>query len=221
MLLLAAIAGGLFIPFLSTEARADENKEITFHAGLLTLNAKGIPGGSGSGSSYGFRFLRDEGGELVSLGLDVDLLKPKQKAVDDLAPNTLGSRQLASSSILGVVRVGPLEGQLRPYGLLGFGIHFTSVRLDAEPATGKTWADTGTAEKRTLMDADGRGLAVKIQAGADYAVTDHFLAGGFLAYNNMGGASYDATDAGKALGLSGGGGALTAITFGVSLTGRF
>ena len=213
-------AAVLLVAFLSTGGRAEDNKEITFHAGLLSLNAKGIPGGSASGSAYGFRLLRDEG-EITAFGVDVDLLKPKQKAVDNLAPNTRGTRQLASSSILGVVRVGPLEGDLRPYGLLGFGIHFTSVRLDAAPATGKTWADTGTTERRTLMDADGRGLAIKIQAGADYAVTNHFLAGGFLAYNNMAGASYNATDAGKALGLSGGSGALTAITFGISLTGRF
>lgn len=215
-----AAAALLLVVLLSAGARANENKEITFHAGLMTLNAKGVPGGSASGSSYGFRFLRDEG-EFVSLGLDVDLLKPKGKTIENLAPNISTTRQLESSAVLGVVRVGALEGELRPYGLLGFGIHFTSIRLEAAPKSGKTWADTGTTERRTLMDSDGRALAIKIQAGADYAVTDNFLAGGFLAYNNMGGASYNATDAGKALGLSAGGGALTAITFGISLTGRF
>lgn len=210
----------LLLALLPIGARADENKEITFHVGLMTLNAKGLPGGGAGGSSYGFRFLRDEG-ECVSLGLDVDLLKPKGKSIENLAPNTTTTRQLASSSVLGVVRVGALEGDLRPYGLLGFGIHFTTVRLDSSPKKGTAWADTGTTENRILMDADGRALAVKIQAGADYAVTDNFLAGGFLAFNNMGSAAYGVTEAGRKLGLSGGGGALTAITFGISLTGRF
>lgn len=215
-----AAAAFVFILLLPSGVRADENKEITIHAGLMSLNAKGVPGGSASGSSYGFRFLRDEG-EFVSVGLDVDLLKPKGKSIENLAPKTSTTRQLESSAILGVVRVGELVGDLRPYGLLGFGIHFTSIRLEASPKAGSTWADTGTTERRTLMDADGRALAVKIQAGADYAVTDNFLAGGFLAYNNMGGTSYNVTDAGRALGLSAGGGAITAITFGISLTGRF
>lgn len=215
-----AAAAVLLAALLSSGARADENKEITFHAGLMTLNAKGLAGGGAGGSSYGFRFLHDEG-ECVSLGLDVDLLKPKEKSIANLAPNTSTTRQLASSAILGVVRVGALEGDLRPYGLLGFGIHFTSIRLESSLKAGSTWADTGTTERRVLMDADGRALAIKIQGGADYAVTDNFLAGGFLAINNMGGASYNVTDAGRALGLSGGSGALTAITFGISLTGRF
>lgn len=211
----------LLVAFLSPAARADENKEITFHVGLLSLNAgKAAPGGSAGGSSYGFRFLRDEG-ECVSLGLDIDLIKPKEKSIDGLVPNVRTTRRIASSSVLGVVRVGALEGDLRPYGLLGFGIHFTNIRLDSAPKAGSTWTDTGTTETRTLMDADGRGLAVKISAGADYAVTDHFLAGGFLAYNNMGGAAYGVTDAGRKQGLAGRGGALTAITFGISLTGRF
>lgn len=215
-----AAAAILLVALLSPGARADENKEITFHVGLLSLNAKGLPGGGAGGSSYGFRFLRDEG-ECVSLGLDIDLLKPKEKSIENLAPNTSTKRQIASSAILGVVRVGALEGDLRPYGLLGFGIHFTTVRLESSLKAGSTWADTGTTEKRTLMDADGRALAFKIQSGADYAVTDNFLAGAFLAFNSMGGASYNVTDAGRALGLAGGGGALTAITFGISLTGRF
>jgi len=211
----------LLVALLSTGARADENKEITFHVGLLSLNAgKSVPGGSAGGSSYGFRFLRDEG-ECVSLGLDVDLLKPKEKSIENLAPNTSTTRRIASSSVLGVVRVGALEGDLRPYGLLGFGVHFTNIRLESSLKAGSTWADTGTTEKRTLMDADGRAFALKIQAGADYAVTDNFLAGGFLALNSMSSASYGVTEAGRKLGLAGSGGALTAITFGISLTGRF
>jgi opacity protein-like surface antigen len=218
MRLMAAV---LLVAILSPTAFAEETKEITFHAGLLSLNAgKAAPGGSAGGSSYGFRFLHDEN-DCVSVGMDVDLLKPKEKSIQNLVPNTITTRSIASSSILGVVRIGQIEGDLRPYFLIGFGIHFTNIRLESSPAAGSTWADTGTSERRTLMDADGRAMAIKIQAGADYAVTDNFLAGGFLAYNNMGGASYDASTAGKALGLGTSSGAMTAITFGVNLTGRF
>jgi hypothetical protein len=214
-------AAFLLIASLSPNVSAEENKEITFHAGLLSLNAgKAAPGGSAGGSSYGFRFLHDEG-DCVSLGMDVDLLKPKEKSISNLVPNSSATRSIASSSILGVARIGPIEGDLRPYFLIGFGIHFTNIRLEASPSAGSTWPDTGTSERRTLMDADGRAMAIKIQAGADYAVTDNFLAGGFLAYKNMGGATYDSTTAGKALGLASSAGSMTAITFGVNLTGRF
>ncbi len=214
-------AAFLLVAFLSPTVFAEVNKEITFHAGLLSLNAgKAAPGGSAGGFAYGFRFLHDEN-DCVSVGVDVDLLKPKEKSIQNLIPNTSTTRSIASSSILGVVRIGQIEGDLRPYFLIGFGIHFTNVRLESSPAKGSTWADTGTSERRTLMDADGRAIAIKIQAGADYAVTDNFLAGGFLAYNNMGGASYDASSAGKALGLASSSGGMTAITFGVNLTGRF
>lgn len=211
----------LLTAFLPSRALADESKEISFHAGLLSLNAaKAVPGGSASGSSYGFRFLHDES-YCLSLGLDVDLMKPKDTSLDSLLPNTKTKRSMASSSVLGVARIGQNEGDLRPYFLLGFGVHFTNVRIEGAPAAGFGWADTGTTEKRTLMDADGRALAIKISGGADYAVNDNFLAGLFLAFNSMGGATYDFTEQGKALGLTGKSGAMTAITFGLNLTGRF
>lgn len=210
----------VLVALLSPNVFADENKEITFHAGLLSLSAGKVPGGSAGGSAYGFRFLRDEG-DILSLGMDVDLLKPKEKSISNLVPNSKATRSMSSSSILGVARIGNVEGDLRPYFLIGFGIHFTNVRLEASPSAGSAWPDTGTSERRTLMDADGRATAIKIQAGADYAVTDNFLAGGFLAYNNMGGASYGPTDAGRSLGLGTSSGSMTAITFGVNLTGRF
>jgi opacity protein-like surface antigen len=211
----------LLTAFLAPPIHADENKEITFHVGLMSLNAgKSFPGGAAAGPAYGFRFLHDEN-DCVSLGLDIDLLKPKDKSIDNLVLNTKTTRSIASSSILGVVRIGQVEGDLRPYGLIGFGIHFTNIRLESKPKAGFGWADTGTTETRTMMDADGSAVAIKIQAGADYAVTDNFLAGGFLAYNNMGGAMYGVTDAGRAQGLAGSSGAMTAITFGLNLTGRF
>lgn len=211
----------LLAVLLPAAARADENKEITFHAGLLSLNSgKSIPGGAASGAALGFRFLHDEG-DCVSLGMDVDLLKPKDKGVDNLTPGVVGTRRMSSSAVLMVVRVGVLEGQVRPYGLLGFGLHFTNIHIDASPKAGTTWADTGTTEKRVLMDANGRAQAIKFQAGADYAVTENFLAGGFLALNSMGSTGYGVTDAGSRAGLLGSSGALTGITFGLNLTGRF
>ena len=181
-------------------------------------NSKAAPGGASGGSVYGLRFLHTRA-ECVSLGFDVDLMKPADKKSDSAEART--TRAIDSSSVLGVIRLGVVEGDLRPFFLLGMGVHFTNVRIEATPKPGFQWIDTGTTEKRTLMDADGRALAIKIQGGADYAFNDNFLAGAFLAWNSMGSANYDATDQGKAAGLAGGRGSMSAITFGINLSGRF
>lgn len=207
----------LLVVLLAPRARADEQSELTFHVGKMSMKTVQATAG---GNAYGLRYLHAVT-SLVALGLDVDFLRPANKSSDKLIENAQALTEIDSSSMLGVVRLGPTDEVLRPYFLLGFGIHFTTVRVEATPKTGFGWADTGTAEKRPLIDSGGSGLAIKIQGGADYAFTDNFLAGGFLAYNSVGSATYESTDRAKALGVNSINGSMSAITFGVNLSSRF
>ncbi len=222
MLRESLLAAAVFAALLPARAAAEETTEISFHAGKMSLNMGKAAAGAATmpGAAYGFRILHDQT-PFLGLGLDIDMLKPADKTSTSLIANGRTTTSVDSASVLGVVRLGPTEGDLRPNFLFGMGVHFTTIRLDASPSPGFGWADTGTTEKRTLIDSGGRGIAIKLQGGADYAFTDNFLAGGYLAWNSMGSAEYEATDAAKALGLKSLRGSMSAITFGVNLTGRF
>jgi len=188
--------------------------------GKMTMNTGKSVGGSASGVSYGLRYLRSTT-PFIAVGMDVDLLKPGDKSTDKLVTNASASIGIDSASMLGVVKIGPTDGKMRPNLLLGLGMHLTSIRVEAVPQTGFVWPDTLTTEKRTLVSTGGRGVAIKIQGGADYALNDNLLGGAFLAFNYIGPAVYDSTDQGKSLGLSSLSGGMSAITFGISLTARF
>lgn len=210
----------LLLVLLAPRVRADEQNEVTLHMGRLSFNTGRAGGGTSGGAAYGLRYLRSTT-PFIAVGMDVDLLKPADKTTDKLIADVQASTWIDSASLLGVVRVGPTDGDLRPNMLLGLGLHLTSIRLEGTPKPGFVWSNTGTAEKRTLVNSGGRGVAIKIQAGADYALNDNLIGGAFLAFNHIGAAAYEATDQGKSAGLRAIQGSMSAITFGVSLNGRF
>ncbi|OGS36116.1 MAG: hypothetical protein A2506_08925 [Elusimicrobia bacterium RIFOXYD12_FULL_66_9] len=208
----------LLLVCLASRAQAEEQTEISFHTGKMSLNmGKASVGG---GFAYGLRYLHSAT-PFVGVGLDVDFLKPADTSTSNLVEDGLATTSIDSASMMGVVRIGPTEGALRPNLLLGLGIHLTSFRLEAWPKPGFGWVDTGTTEKRTLIDSGGRGVAIKLQGGADYAVTDNYLVGAFLAFNYMGSATYETTNQAKSVGVSSVSGSMTAITGGVCLSARF
>ncbi|MDD5302717.1 MAG: hypothetical protein PHS14_06355 [Elusimicrobia bacterium] len=202
---------------LAPRVLADEQTELTFHVGKMSMKTVQ---GTAAGSAYGMRYLHSAA-PFVALGVDVDFLRPADKNSDTLVKNGRASTSIDSSSMLGVVRLGATDEVLRPYFLLGVGLHFSTMKAEATPKPGFGWADTGTAEKRTLFDSGGRGVAIKIQGGADYAFTDNVLAGGFLGFNSIGSTTYESTDQAKALGVNSISGGMTAITFGINLSARF
>lgn len=211
---LRLLAAFFLMALLAPRVLADEEAEISFHAGMASLMGTI----AARGPAYGVRYLHSRT-PFIGLGLEADYLRPKNKDKDN--GNHLASTSTDSASVLGVVRIGPTEGALRPNFLLGLGIHFTSIRYQAVPKKDFVWTDSGTAEKRTLIDSSAKGAAIKIQAGADYALTDNFLAGAFLGWNYLGSAKYEATDQAKSLGVNSISGSLSAVTLGVSLAARF
>ena len=190
----------------------------------MSLNLGRAKSGTGattaSGVSYGVDYLRSVGIN-VGVGVGLDYLKPADKTTDTLIANARASTSIDSASFLGLIRVGSTEDSFQPNVLLGLGVHYTSIRLDAAPDPGFFWKDTGTTEKRSLIDGAGWGPAIKFQGGADYALTDNFIAGAYLAINWLGTASYEATSQAKAMGLNSASGSMLAISFGVNAIARF
>lgn len=209
---------------LAAAPRARADNELGIHAGKMSLNLGRAGSGTGStsasGVSYGVDYIHAMGIN-VGLGLGLDYLKPADKSSDGLIANAHASTSIDSASFLGLLRVGSTEDSFQPNLILGLGVHYTSIRVDAAPAAGFGWKDTGTNEKRSLIDGAGWGAAIKFQAGADYALTDNVIAGGYLAINYLGTASYAATDQAKSLGVNSVGGSMLAISFGVNAIARF
>lgn len=215
----------VFLAVVSTApAWADGANEVSFRAGKMSLNMGKAGAGGGqvtmAGVSCGVRFLHPVG-SFAGIGLDADFLKPRDKTTGSLIANGQASTSIDSASLLGIVRLGPDDGALRPHFLLGFGIHLTSMNLEAVPNPGYGWIDTGTGEKRTLIDSQATGPSFKVEGGVDYALSDGFLAGVYLAVNYLGSAEYEATSQAKSLGLNSAKGSMSAISGGAALTARF
>ena len=153
------LAAALFAP----RAAADEPTELSVHVGKMTLNMgkAAVGGATSSGSAYGVRYLHSTT-PFLAWGVDADFLRPKDKTTDSLISNMRATTSVDSAALFGVARVGPTEEVLRPYFLLGLGIHFTSIRLEAQPKDGFAWVDTGTGERRKLIESGGRGAASTI-----------------------------------------------------------
>ncbi|HXT00115.1 MAG TPA: hypothetical protein VN915_05535 [Elusimicrobiota bacterium] len=218
----ARLAVLLVLAAAAPRARADG--EIGLHAGKLSLALGRAASGTGastvSGAAYGVDYIH-QAGINVGLGLSLDYLKPADKTSGSLIKNAQASTSIDSASFLGVIRVGSTEDAFQPNVVFGLGVHYTSLKVDAAPQTGFGWKDTGTNERRTLVDGAGWGPAIKFQGGADYALTDNFIAGAFLAINYLGTASYQATDQAKSLGVNSVSGSMIGITFGVNAIARF
>lgn len=217
------LAFAVALPFLlgASPARADGDISVT--AGILSMNlGKSASGGSAtvSGKAYGARVLRSLS-PAAAIGVGADFLKPADTGSDKLIVNARSRTSIDSATFLGLLRVGPTEAALQPHALIGLGVHVTSFRLEAQPQPGFGWIDTMTSEKRTLVDSQGMGLAIKLEGGADYALDDHFLVGAYASFTYLGGAQYEATDQAKSLGVGALRGSMTALSAGVSLTGRF
>lgn len=222
MKLLAAVL--LAVAAAAPRSWADDTSEIGFHAAKMSLNlgraASGAGSATASGVSYGVDYIRSMGIN-VGLGLGLDYIKPADKSTDKLIAGANASTSIDSASFLGLIRVGSTEDAFQPNVLLGLGVHYTSIRIDAAPAPNFFWKDTGTAEKRSLVDGAGWGPAIKFQTGADYALTDNLIAGAYLAINWLGTASYEATGQAKAMGVNSVSGSMLAISFGVNAIARF
>lgn len=207
---------------LASGARSEDDTELALHFGKATVNVgKASPAGTSSvsGSAFGVRYLHSLS-DSTALGIDTDVIRSASAGSSAVA-NAESSFSVESSSVYGVIRCGNGAEKIRPNFLFGAGIHVTGIKLDSQPLPGFGWADTGTTEKRTLVNSTGVAPAIKLQGGADYAFNENWLAGAYLGFNYFGSATYGATDQAKAVGVNAAKGTMTAISGGLVLSARF
>ena len=109
------------------------------------------------------------------------------------------------------------RGWTRPYALLGAGAHWTSMEIDARPRQGAVWADTGTSEQRRLVNDAQWGPAFSASLGLDLGYPNLDVVSIEAGWTVLGGATYRATDAGRAAGVTGTSGPMNFFTLSARL----
>ncbi|UPT73167.1 MAG: hypothetical protein M0D55_14900 [Elusimicrobiota bacterium] len=167
------------------------------------------------GPLLGARWLRELDGKLA-LGADLEYFHRG-------ATNSPGLLPLANSSVsgdnflfMGVARWYLTErGNARPYVLGGAGVSRSWTRVDSAPRPGFAWTDTNTDEARRLIDDGAWALAGTARAGVDFGweLMGPALFGLEAGYTWLQRRRFEATPAGRDLGLTGVDGALRVFTF--------
>ena len=93
-------------------------------------------------------------------------------------------------------------GHLRPYIFGGIGAARTSGFASAQPLSGVTWTDTGTTERRTLVDDHAWQAAASAGVGLDFYFTEHVFMGLEARETALGRHRYRTTADGQALGVT-------------------
>jgi opacity protein-like surface antigen len=115
--------------------------------------------------------------EQISVGFDFLNQAFGEKKSDSLIPTARTTYQFSSRTFLAGVRYTMKKEKWHPFLFGGLGVGYLSGTADLEPAAGYIWSDTGTAEKRKILDDSGAAAAVALAFGADYAVTPRFSFG--------------------------------------------
>lgn len=172
------------------------------------------------GPFAGLRYLRNLD-SMLALGFQLDAAQPRANDSLRLIANGVTRTKLLVGELLIISRVRFLEKRIRPYLLLGLGVHSTTLQIDSKPLTGFAWSDTGTSESRTLVKSRKLGGVVALESGVDYHISDSLTAGAYAGYHYATKATYKATAAGTASGLTGVKGAFGGVIAGISITGRY
>jgi hypothetical protein len=136
-------------------------------------------------------------------GLTMDYMHRSRSASQNLLPAS--TTDVSGDSIFFLPTVKFLlatSGVTRPYISAGLGMNQTSTIIKGTPNIGYEWSDTSSFETRTLMDDDHWGLASTVRTGLDFhGPFDSTVVSLELGWTRAFNPSYDATSAGKDLGL--------------------
>jgi opacity protein-like surface antigen len=183
---LLAVQGGVSVPLT----------ELDYNAAGGTKDTFADPGGS-FGVQYLYQVL-----PMLGLGLDLANSSYSDRFSNILIFNASSVSGGHSFDVLPVVHVAFIpESRVHPFVEGGIGVSNTALKIEATPDAGHVWANTGTREKRTLIDSTKSGAAIMMGGGVDFFITDHLFLGAsgrFLFYAKR---TYDATDLGNQSGF--------------------
>jgi hypothetical protein len=171
----------------------------------------------GTGPAFGAEYLYDVKPRLA-LGLDLQWLGRGSNSSFKLLSNAESAVGGGSFVFLGAAKLDLRgSGNARPFLLLAAGGHRTTLRVDSQPVLGFVWADTQTFETRRLIDGSSWGPAASARLGLELRNWDPSFFRVEAGFTALSGATYGATPAGRAIGLSG----VSAPVQLVTITGRW
>lgn len=202
-------------------ARQSLSLDVGLAAPLSDVDFTGIGGGSAGngevGPLVGLQYLY-YASPRVGVGLELNYYDRGVAESPSLVPSSFSRAFGDSLLLLGDVKCSLTDrGAVRPYVLLGAGAHRTTTTVDAHPAAGFAWSDTGTNETRRLADGGSWGPAASVRLGLDFGFADPRVFGLEAGWTGLANAGYRATPQGRALGLSDSSGMLNYFT----LAGRW
>lgn len=222
-MVLFAVLGLAFLAAPSHAEGLDRNNEAALLFGTYGSSAKiqidqKDNAGQGGGA-LGFRYLHNINPR-VGLGAQLTLLGAGEHESTKLITNNISTTRLGTTDVVGVLRARFGEEHFRPYLLWGLGFHSTRLSLKTAPQAGLVWADTGTREVRTAIDDRKSGAAFVFEGGFDYHFNSRLSAGALLGWHLQSSKTYEATAAGRAMGISGVRGPFAGAMAAASLSAR-
>ncbi len=155
-------------------------------------------GGGTWGGQYVY-FFKDK--PVMGIGIDAFGTNLDDRKTLSLVRGAEASSYLHTRVFLAILKVAFPTGRLRPYIFGGLGAHRTHTFLSATPYGSFTWSDTGTTERRVLIDENKTSLAVGYGIGLDAFITEHFFLGAEYRGTFLGHKEYDAHPGATAAGL--------------------
>jgi opacity protein-like surface antigen len=169
----------------------------------LDLGASGgrqlIANGGGTWGGQWIYFFRNN--PALGIGIDGSSTRLDDRDTLDLVIGKDATSHLHSTIIMAVVKLAYPTGHVRPYIFGGLGGHRSSVYLAAQPYSSNTWADTGTTERRVLVDETKSSLALGYGVGFDVFFTDEVFVGVEYRGTFLGHDDFDETPGAQSAGL--------------------
>jgi len=199
--------------------------DLGFATPLSRVSLSSAGGGTGDNGNSGILF----GGQYIyymrprlGAGFDFEYFNRSRTDSLGLLPNADTNVSGDTLLLLALLRYTLVNrGWVRPYILAGIGADRTSTEIDATPLLGFSWSDTGTGETRTLVDDSNWGFASTARFGIDFNATAPTFFSLELGWTELSNGRYDATPAGRDLGLGSVAGNLSVLTFGGRWGWRF
>jgi opacity protein-like surface antigen len=153
--------------------------------------------GPSAGGSYLYDF-----GPRFSAGIDLNDTVLGKNETDRLSPlihATLSSRSFVA---LAIAKFSILPGApVIPYVMGGAGFHHSSFLFDAKPAPGLAWPDSGTTEKRNVVDGASNNYALAMGGGFDIPLSSGFSLGMESRFQFLGDVHFPTSAVGQAYGV--------------------